>query len=89
MAGAVYPRGVLSTGRLTGELSELDLLAPGSHVCPELELVIDGASPLLRRCWRLLDLDRSLPNVQLAPDPTDEPQADHGGPLGDAAQDAS
>lgn len=38
---------------------------------PELSVTIEGANPLLRQCWELLELDRQLPGVRLLPEHPD------------------
>jgi MEDS: MEthanogen/methylotroph, DcmR Sensory domain len=54
---------------------------------PDLRLMIEDASALLRRCWMLLDLDEKVPNVKFRPDPADEHHTAGAGTAAVAAKD--
>jgi len=54
---------------------------------PDLRVMIEDASALLRRCWTLLDLHDTVPNVKFQPDLADEQRTDRAGASAVATKD--
>jgi anti-anti-sigma regulatory factor len=53
----------------------------------DLQLMIDDASALLRRCWMLLDLNKNVPNVKFRTELADEHRTTGGGTAAGTAED--